>query len=198
MLQPHPAQQVDVERVERKLEKIEKVRVSPLPPTEETVRVQPVNGLELKGPIEVDPSSASELNQKETFEVDGPGATKGSETNETVKPEPVKPKIAPAPETTPDGKLSSPSSSVPSAPVHSKFVPAHVINQAPHKDALTQFVPGDKVAHPRVSPAPRVAPAAPKALAQKVPVVEEEQKKPSLPKKSYFQRMRSYFRENFQ
>ncbi|MBA3994080.1 MAG: hypothetical protein C0469_11185, partial [Cyanobacteria bacterium DS2.3.42] len=180
------------------VEKTEKVRVSPLPANEETVRsVQPVNGLELKGPIEVDPSSASDLNQKETFEVDGPGATKGGEVSETAKPEPVKPKISPAPESTPDGKLSSPSSMAPSSPPHSKFVPAHV-NPAPHKDALTQFVPGDKVAHPRVAPAPHVAPPAPKALAQKVPVVQEEQKETKPAKKSYFQRMRSYFKENFQ
>ncbi len=198
MLQPHPAQQVEViERVEKKIEKTEKVKVSPLPVNEETVRsVQPVNGLELKGPIEVDPSSASDLNQKETFEVDGPGATKGGEAPQTVKPEPVKPKIAPAPESTPDGKLSSPSSFA--APAHTKFAPAHVVNQAPHKDALTQFVPGDKIAHPRVAPAPHVATPAPKALAQKVPVVQEEQKETKPAKKSYFQRMRSYFRENFQ
>lgn len=204
MLQPHPAQQVEViERLENKIEKTEKVKVAPVPVIEETVRsIQPVNGLELKGPIEVDPAAASDLNQKENFEVDGPGATRDGEGAEAAKlepkPEPAKPKATPSTNSSPGGKLSSPSSLAPSLPSHSKYVPAHLLNQTSQKDALTQFVPGDKVAHPRVAPASHLVSPAPKALAQKVPVVQEEQKETKPAKKSYFQRMRSYFRENFQ
>ncbi len=184
MLQPHPVQQVEVtERVEKIIEKTEKVKVMPLPAAEEPVRTaQPVHGLELKGPIEVDPSSATDLNQKETFEVDGPGATRGGEAEtaktEPAKPEPVKPRLAP--DATPDSKLSTPNTVSPSVPAHPKFSPAHVINQVPRKDVQSSAIP------------------APKALAHKVPPVQAEQKESKPAKKSVFQRMRSYLRDNFQ
>ncbi len=236
MLQPHPAQKVEViERLDKKIEKTEKVKVDFS--GEESVRnVQPVNGLELKGPIEVDPAAASDLNQKETFEVDGPGATKGGEGSETVKTEPkpelAKPKSSPATDSAPAGKLSSPSGfalpHAPVVPVH-KFAPAQTINsinqnqrkeinQVGHKDVnqsvrrdikeepLTQFVPCDKPAQPRVAPAQRgvtsaqrsVTPA-PRTLAQKVPIAQSEQREAKPPaKKSIFQRMRTYLKENFQ
>jgi hypothetical protein len=245
MLQPHPAQKVEViERVDKNLERTEKVKVDVS--SEESLRnVQPVNGLELKGPIEVDPAAASDLNQKETFEVDGPGATRGGEGSETAKTEPkpelAKPKSSPAPDSTPAGKLSSPSGSalpfapavpvVPVVPVH-KFAPAHTINsinqnprkeinQVTHKEVnqsvrrdisdspLTQFVPGDKPTQPRVAPvqrnlnsAQRSVTPAPKALAQKVPIDlstnnEQKEAKPAA-RKSIFQRMRTYLKENLQ
>lgn len=227
MLQPHPAQKVEVlERPDKKVEKTEKVKVEPLSTGEESVRnVQPVNGLELKGPIEVDPSSASDLNQKENFEVDGPGATKSGEASETAKtepakPEPAKPKAIPAQDSTPDSKLTSPSGSLapysPAVPVH-KFAPAHTINsvnsvnQNPRKEInqtvrrdisdspLTQFVPGDKPAQPRVAPVRSSVTPAPKALAQKVPITQSEPKDAKPPaRKSIFQRMRTYLKENFQ
>jgi len=222
ILQPHPVESVEaIERSDKKLDRNDKVKVSPQPALAEPVRtVQPVNGLELKGPIEVDPSSATDLNQKEVFEVDGPGATKGGETPDTAKhesiPDSSKPKFAPGPDIAPDSKLSSP---------HTKFAPVHVINQLPKKDAepaaqrfsapaarkeivthkskddapLSQYVPGDKVAQPARKPASSAA--APRAIAAKPPVeVEQTQPKDLKPtaKKTVFQRFRSYWKENFQ
>lgn len=204
ILQPHPVQSADaVERSEKRLDRNDKVKVSPLPAIEEPVRTaQPINGLELKGPIEVDPSSATDLNQKEVFEVDGPGATKGGEGAETSKtdsksesakhesaPESAKPKFSPGPDSAPDTKLSSP---------RSKFAPAPVINQLSKKEVestnhkltapvprnevvthkivddspLTQFVPGDKVESSRTKPAVRIA--APRAVAAKPPAQVEQ------------------------
>ncbi|HNB22424.1 MAG TPA: peptidoglycan recognition family protein [Candidatus Melainabacteria bacterium] len=207
MLQPHPVQVDVVERQDKKVEKTEKVKVLPLPGSEEPVRTaQPVNGLELKGPIEVDPSSASDLNQKEVFEVDGPGATKGGEAPAAA------PKFAPGPDSAPESKLSTP---------HTRFAPAHVINQlpkkevessahktaapAPHKEVITrksideiplsQYVPGDKTERAHTKP------AAPRAVAaqtpQEVESVQPKDLKPTV-KKSMFQRFRTYIKENFQ
>ncbi len=233
ILQPHPVQSVDaVERADKKLDRNEKVKVAPLPIVDEPVRTaQPGNALELKGPIEVDPAAATDLNQKETFEVDGPGATKGGETSESDRsgggksesakqdssPDSPKPKFTPGPDSAPESKLSSP---------HTKFAPAHVINQLPKKELensshkvttlpvhkevvthksnddapLTQFVPGDKVTHTQVKPAARTATAAPRAVAAKPPVEEQIQPKDLKPtaKKSMFQRFRSYLKDNFQ
>lgn len=229
ILQPHPVQVDAAERADKKVDRNEKVKVTPLPSLEEPVRtVQPAGALELKGPIEVDPSSASDLNQKETFEVDGPGATKGGEAEaarsdakpESAKqessPDSAKPKFAPGPDSAPESKLSSP---------HTKFAPAHVINQLPKKEVetsahkvvapaprreavshksieeapLTQYVPGDKDVRPVMKPAARTA--APRAVAAKPPVeVEHIQPKDLKPtaKKTMFQRFRSYWKENFQ
>ncbi len=217
ILQPHPAQKVEVtERTDKKLGEAEKVKTAPN--SEEPVRTvqpAPVNGLELKGPIEVDPSSATDLNQKENFDADGPGATKDGEPAQP----PVK-KFTPGPDTQPDSKLSSPDS-----PVHvqTKFTPAHLINQNTERGktqsvqktpvvtvrkevvstsgknvedtSLTQYVPGDKVSHPR-STAAQHSPA-PRAVAQRVVETPEKENKP-VQKKSVFQRMRAYLKENFQ
>lgn len=181
ILQPHPVQVEAREPVEKKIENVEKVKVIPLRPVEEVVRTAPSgSGLELKGPIEVDPSSASDLNQKENFEVDGPGATAGGESSEPAKTK-VMPESRPEPdskaETKPESKLSSPAQH--HAPVHSAppVKTAPLINQSVRKE-----------------PVKAVSNPAPKQVAAEAPV--KVSKPPA--KKTIFQRMRAYLKENFQ
>ncbi|MBA3856982.1 MAG: hypothetical protein C0507_08760 [Cyanobacteria bacterium PR.3.49] len=183
ILQPHPVQVDAKETVEKKLDNVEKVKVTPLRPLEEVVRPVPSgSGLELKGPIEVDPSSATDLNQKEIFEVDGPGATAGGEASEAAKT-----KAAPESSTEPDTRTESKPESkltTPSAPHHTpahsappvKTAPAQLINQNTHKE-----------------PVKAVSNPAPKQVSE-IPV--KVSKPPA--KKSMFQRMRAYLKENFQ
>jgi len=175
ILQPHPVQVEAKETLERKLESVEKVKVLPVQPVEEPARMaQPGSGLDLKGPIEVDPSSATDLNQKEVFEVDGPGATAGGEAGEHEKKTPA-PKEEP--ESKPESKLSSPSTNHHAAPhVQPAVKVAPLINQSVKKET-TKAVSNPTPTHVAQTPAKVTKPA---------------------PKKSIFQRMRAYIRENLQ
>lgn len=204
ILQPH----AQVEITERK----ETIQVESVRPTstgtgavvktysteQTTQETRTHKNLDLRGPIEVDPSSASDLNQNRDFEVDGPGATATGAKVESKSETKIETKV----ETKTETKTETKSDSKPD-------------NNSDSDKPKTE----SRVHKPRFAPGPDTVSAAPRAISARPPaqpttvrytpptakpvqvetvthtVTTNVEKPEATERKSVFQRMRKFFRE---
>lgn len=199
ILQPHSQMEISEKRETVRVESIRPTSSTSVVKTYSTEQIQEshTKNLDLRGPIEVDPSAATDLNQNqakdEVFDVDGPGATAPGAKTESKTEVKIETKTETKTETKIDSKPDADSESD-KPKTESSIRKQHY---APGPDTISsgpRAISARPPAPIKYTPPPTAKPPAHvETVTHTVTTTVEKTAAPE--KKSVFQRMRKFFRE---